>query len=1105
MKDQILKLAGVKSEAAFYKKFPSEAAFMKVHGKALKKAAMGASMVKDQLTQLTDFSNPPIAQNGAPIAFGDLTANVNAQNAGMSRSQYDKAQQQQLDAQNAQTAAAGKGGGDGGFVDMLGSAMKMAPQIMEMMGRNGFEIPEAQVGIDVPVKAPTAFNKLQVGAKKLSDKATGLFGKADAATKNFGGIAGIAGSLGQVAGGIQAMEEQKNQINTANQSSQVSGLSLKASGTRPEEIKRQYARPEDMLVQPGQVSPSYGVGTNVLARNGYVLQDGGPVGGNPTEIQNTYAPYDLYDDLGYEPLDNPNQVKQYAYGGDIPMAKFGDYFADSGQAQIGSAVGKQLGNLILPGVGGMVGGFLGKVGGNLLGGAKDAQELRGFQEDDAANIEQMALQQGAQQIQASNSSVMEDGGWVSNDWTPQVITKFGEYDVKDLFQPPNDADMLRAGGHLRSYTPPSNRAMQTYAMGGELQVHKGEAESISNNPYLPDGGETIMFRGPSHENGGMPISYGQSPVEVEGGEPAVKLQDGGTGEDNLVVFGNLKIPNQYLAEIGDPKAKGKKFKNYINDLSKIEARQNKIVDKSTNALLDLNPKNAFDKMKLDSLKANIMGANMKLKDIAGKKQSAAAVQSAINDTAEENGLVADDLAKGKIVRDRSKAGMAKYGAAIKKAQTGTVETVSPWGGNYVNEKHADDNNDVIRKIKHADGSVTNFTKDGDRVTHFPNGRIGYLESSGKRYMGSELPSGDVKWDDGNLDEARFQLPIDQLGYTPAATEPQQTNQPAITPPVTTRPGGGTNQAKPKVAVNRDAKIKPFDIPIVTTLPKGFQVSPTIPYKPQTPDFSKLPLGKTAVNTGLGDEYKKKMDLEDTLFKIYNEALPYLRGTDQEPLDSNQLMGEMYALSQNQLEPVQAQRYQPQLQSISDISYQDQLNANQADFNAIQRQVGYNPAALAALAAQKYGANEKVLAEQFRANQGRKDQMYNQNIATLNDAQLKNLGIFDTQYGRQAQAKSATKATAQAALNSISAKIAQNKLENRTLGVNENMYNYRYDNKGRAINKNPLLDIDAMIANASSATPEELKAYAILKEEQTKKTKTKEKSRNGSIVKAIKNL
>jgi hypothetical protein len=38
MKQDILKIAGVKSEAAFYKKFPSEEAFMKAHGKEFKKA-----------------------------------------------------------------------------------------------------------------------------------------------------------------------------------------------------------------------------------------------------------------------------------------------------------------------------------------------------------------------------------------------------------------------------------------------------------------------------------------------------------------------------------------------------------------------------------------------------------------------------------------------------------------------------------------------------------------------------------------------------------------------------------------------------------------------------------------------------------------------------------------------------------------------------------------------------------------------------------------------------------------------------------------------------------------------------------------------------------
>jgi len=49
MKDQILKIAGVKSEKEFYKKYPSEEAFMKAHGKAFKKAAVWCRYAKAKL------------------------------------------------------------------------------------------------------------------------------------------------------------------------------------------------------------------------------------------------------------------------------------------------------------------------------------------------------------------------------------------------------------------------------------------------------------------------------------------------------------------------------------------------------------------------------------------------------------------------------------------------------------------------------------------------------------------------------------------------------------------------------------------------------------------------------------------------------------------------------------------------------------------------------------------------------------------------------------------------------------------------------------------------------------------------------------------------
>ena len=48
MKKDILKIAGVKSEKEFYKKYPTEEAFMAEHGKAFKKAMRGSKITKAQ-------------------------------------------------------------------------------------------------------------------------------------------------------------------------------------------------------------------------------------------------------------------------------------------------------------------------------------------------------------------------------------------------------------------------------------------------------------------------------------------------------------------------------------------------------------------------------------------------------------------------------------------------------------------------------------------------------------------------------------------------------------------------------------------------------------------------------------------------------------------------------------------------------------------------------------------------------------------------------------------------------------------------------------------------------------------------------------------------
>ena len=862
MKDQFLKIAGVKSEKEFYKKFPSEESFMAKHGKQVKKLMQGGTSFSDTMSQLA--------------------------------------------------------------------------------GSNAF--------------------------------ATGVQ------------------SLGEVIGGIQQMKDEKQNMLKAQQMKGVSNVALQASMTRPEQVKKKYVRPEDNINTGEEFFPIYGVGT-VVAKNG-------------TEIANTFAPNTIYTDLEEAEngkifgmnlpqfKTNPDFMKLNSSGEKTDIYEFAEKggadalakitgglgspegYGVSGAGRVGGGIGKAAGTIFLGPVGGILGQVAGQTIGNLLD--KKAEKEKRAKDAIAYNTGQMAIGQGAQALQQANYSYMRDGGMAN----PQVATSLEGIPLTKLFAPDPTMDTLRAGGHLKSYTAPSERAMYTgrdkFAMGGNLETHwGGYAEPMSYNPYLPDGGETIMFRGQSHDesdgkgNTGIGITYGNSPVEVERGEPAVQLRDGSDGDSNLTVYGNLKIPSFGAAMMGDTKAAGKKFKNYVAELSKIEQKQNKIMDKSVNELDDLQVTTPQDLLSFKTYEANMIGANMKLKDIAKKKENASFLQSAINDTAEEYNLVADDLAKGKVKE-------VKKGASIKKAQPGvtTREEIKP----------------------------------------------------------IEIPTS-----------------LNRTGLIP-------------------------------IEVPEDVKKKG----IFKTLPRPSEVA---------------------------DE-ENKFDLMD----IANQVIPYLRPTDAETLDPRQLAGEMYALATNQVMPVQAQTFQPRLGVPYDVSLQDIINKNQADYRAAQRMIGYNPAALQALNAQKYQANQQVLSEQFRLNQAMRDKVYAENRNLLNQANLQNLGILDTQYGRQQEALSKTKATTQAALNSIAAKYAQNQLENRTLQTYENLYNYRFDPRFRAINMNAPAQFAPQGSGMSGMFPyanlssDEYKMLALQQELVEKQQQKQEKAakqssprRNGALVKAIKSM
>ena len=1043
MKAKFLKIAGVKSEKEFYKKFPTEEAFMKAHGKELKKAQWGvAQMAAKSLQELGNkFTNPVAIDPVQTLQQANISAPTVNQlpNAGVP---FEPMSQ----------------------TNMVNWNYNQPPQVMNPNS------PEATMTRDRQ-EFESYSNILDDYNKSMMPKQNATSQKGN--KKNP--LSKAMNTAGELVQGIQQLREEKRARLRAEQAKGVSDVALQASRTRDVDANRgrRYVRPEDQRVTGEEMFPIYGVGTNVLtAKHG-------------AEIANTFAPNTLYTDLDEKGKEMPRAFTgleiaalkslggKTAIGG--KAAKFlgadGNItFNDLGDAGVADFASNMMTSIGGENAGGNIGGTIGKqfgpageLSGKVLGRMLNTnpKRTRRAQEATLQNLGATTLNTAMQRNQIQNNAFMEDGGrvspyeWVSHTWQPQKIVSFGEHKMSDLLKPDRTMDTLRAGGHLKDYTPPSEEAMSTerpsFAFGGELQTHwGGYAEPMSYNPYMPGGGETVMFRGQSHDESdgkgrtGIGVTYGENPVEVERGEPAIKMKDGGeAGGDSMVVFGNLKIPYQLL---GDKEAKGKNFKNYVAKISKQEEKLNKSIDKSSSILSSLDDDSPFGKLKFNSYKANLYGANEKLKAAAEKKMDAAALQSAMNDTVEEYGLKTSD--KGII--------SAKQGIQI--AQDGEkLPTLNDSDYDY-----------LVKLYNEAEKQKT-----GPAVLKFQKEYHRLAPEYAKSVIGK--------------------YPVTAYGKEKGLTAlERESNEDSIF---------GKRTKQYMAALQKTApKRKPEEL-----IPIPKRPLPTV----KTPDI--LTKGPMELNTPAGEPKKDNVPF---LKNIFNQALPFLRPSDAEPLDPSQLYGEMYALATNQLEPVRAQSFQPELGVPYDISYQDILNQNQADYRAQQRLAGNNPAALAILNSQKYQANQKVLGEQFRANQAMKDAVWKENRAILNASKLKNLDIYDQQYVRQEEAKSKTKATTQAVVDSIASKFAQKQLENRTLQVYENQYNYRYDPRFRAINMNPLYDFNTALLTPVTYEEGNVVQYVKKTEKKDKYGRpegssttvtSKTKGRNGAIVKALKSI
>jgi hypothetical protein len=841
-------------------------------------------------------------------------------------------------------------------------------------------------------------------------------------------------ALPGIVGGFQTLSEEQDQLRQYDALAKIADLS---SQIKPvEQYAQRIVRPEDSRTDPGQMyNPLGDPNFSYLSRNGSAI------GGNPTEIQNMYNPGDIYNDLGFEPLGDSN-VKRFQGGGTIDYSKFspgisslagaagsafgGGKFQTNTAATTGGSIGGLIGTgaTMLTGVPGLdiVGTAIGSGIGGIVGG-ETAEEMEAKRNKGLGLIGTSGVQnelQGKYKAFAKNGMDLQEAGWMNPNYNPQVIAKFGDYSMDQLLAPPHDADMLRAGGHLKEYTPPSASAMYTgrdlpYQMqnGGDIQnstsdggLHAlwgGGFKPLSTNPVT--GSQIDLAVGNSHDKRdprtgqtGIGIGYEQggtindAVAEIEN-EPVMSMKNGG-GDQDKIVFGAMIDP-----------LTGKQYKKIAKENAMKEQKQNKILEKSSDMANNTKTYTTIDKIKLNTAKAMQLGATMKLGQIGQENQDLAIRQNAIKDTAEEFGLKAADLAKGKITQLTESDIYGRDGLAIGKDGL-NLKALGNLSGLY---QQAVKTKDAAAIGKFQKAAITTLGKDEVK-------KITGVKNTNKFADGIFGPATNA------LGKAVSQ----KINQTVAPKNLPNPNAP-MQYPVVEEPQDQTSMVQDWMPAEQRAFIPGMSDEQMA----AFRES----NKPKAP--------------------VRDNSIYDTLAVTANSLLPFVQGADQYKLDANQLLGERFALANNQQEPVFAQSYTPDLISPYSIGMDDQLNQITSETNAALRLVQNNPELAGNIAAQAYNAKNQVRSKALQANQEQRFNVTKANTDALNQAKMANIQLYGEQADKMAGAKANTAKQTEAALESIGAKIAQAKNEQMQFNIARATFPAFSFTPGGQAYKNPL--------------------------------------------------
>lgn len=164
------------------------------------------------------------------------------------------------------------------------------------------------------------------------------------------------------------------------------------------------------------------------------------------------------------------------------------------------------------------------------------------------------------------------------------------------------------------------------AAQGIRMLGDGKITPMSDSPN-----PMYKFEGPSHAEGGIPLEYGGSTAEVQGGETAhVSPIDG-----SFHVDGAMKMPN--LGEVTKGLA-GRSFQAIGKEIGTRENKASNMAKKANDIISNSNPSNKFDSLAMGSAMALNDASSQNLSAIEAQKQHIANIQESMRAAADSKGI-----------------------------------------------------------------------------------------------------------------------------------------------------------------------------------------------------------------------------------------------------------------------------------------------------------------------------------------------------------------------------------------------------------------------------------------------------------------------------------